>query len=36
MLSWECTNFLKQQKQPPEEIRKKSIHKKTPVLEPHL
>ena len=40
-MSWECTNFLKQQKQPPMVFRKKgvlkksrNIHKKTPVLEP--
>ena len=27
MLSWECTNFLKQQKQPPEVFRKKGVLK---------
>ena len=27
MFSWECTNFLKQQKQPPEVFRKKGVLK---------
>ena len=27
MFSWECTNFLKQQKQPPEVLRKKNVLK---------